>query len=103
MVALRINDQGRLVAVPNEKDVLTDMRYIRKSGALITDALQKGCDVMQMPNGDVVVTETRTISVVYSWNNDTARFDKLKANSRVSKASSETEHEVLESAFETAA
>lgn len=59
-----------------EDDTLTDVRYICKSSELITEALQKGFDVAQMPNGDVIVTEVKIVNVQYSWHKDKNRMIK---------------------------
>jgi hypothetical protein len=47
--------------------VLIDVKYICKSNSLITESLQKGCDITQMPNGDIIVTETKVVNTQYSW------------------------------------
>lgn len=73
------------VSEADEQDVMSDIRYIRKSCSLITDALQKGCDVLQMPNGNVVITEIRTVSFQYEWNDTKGRFEKAKSGSRLKK------------------
>lgn len=59
-----------IVSFNNDEKVLSDLKYICKSSMLITDALQKGFDVTQMPNGDVIVTEVKTINVHYSWDSE---------------------------------
>jgi len=51
----------------SEDDLISDVRYISKSCALITESLQKGCDVMQMPNGDIIITELKAVTFHYSW------------------------------------
>lgn len=51
----------------DENDLMADIRYISKSCSLITESLQKGCDVMQMPNGDIIVSEIKTITLQYTW------------------------------------
>lgn len=50
-----------------EQDLMSDVRYISKSCSLITESLQKGCDVMQMPNGDIIITELKAVTFHYSW------------------------------------
>ena len=52
-----------------EVDIMSDIRYICKSCSLITESLQKGCDVMQMPNGDIIVTELKPVTFQYTWDN----------------------------------
>ncbi len=48
-------------------NIMNDMRYISRSCSLITESLQKGCDVMQMPNGDIIVSELKTVTFNYTW------------------------------------
>lgn len=53
---------------PSElSDLMSDADYLRQSSALINEALQKGYDVLQLPNGDIVTTGTKTIVHTYSW------------------------------------
>jgi hypothetical protein len=52
-----------------EVDIMSDIRYVCKSCSLITESLQKGCDVMQMPNGDIIVTELKPVTFQYTWDN----------------------------------
>lgn len=51
----------------NEQDLMSDTKYVCKSCALITEALQKGCDVMQLANGDIIITELKAVTFQYSW------------------------------------
>lgn len=67
----------------DDQDIMADISYIRKSCSLVTDALKKGCDVLQMPNGDVVITEIRTVSFQYTWNKEKGKFEKIKSGSRL--------------------
>lgn len=48
-------------------NVMDDPKYICQSCTLITEALQRGGDVMQMPNGDIIVTELKPVSSHYTW------------------------------------
>ena len=50
-----------------EVDIMSDIRYVCKSCSLITESLQKGCDVMQMPNGDIIITELKPVTFQYTW------------------------------------
>ena len=45
-----------------ENNVLEEARYICKSGALITESLERGSDIMQMPNGDIIVSEMKAVT-----------------------------------------
>ena len=59
-----------------DDDILTDPKYIWKLSSLVTDSLQNGCDVMQMPNGDIITTETKTITLQYFWDKQKEDFAK---------------------------
>ena len=67
------------------KDVMSDIRYICKSCSLITESLQKGCDVMQMPNGDIIITEVKTVTFQYSWDEKKGKLVRVQAGSRIKK------------------
>lgn len=66
-------------------DLTSDMRYIRKSCALITEALQKGGDVLQMPNGDIIITETRTVTFQYTWDDKKGKMVRVQSGGRLRK------------------
>jgi hypothetical protein len=59
--------------------LMGDQRYLRQSAALINDALQKGFDVLQMPNGDVVTTGTKVVVSTYSWDEKRGRLVKSRS------------------------
>lgn len=70
----------------DSRDTLTtDINYIRKSAMLVNDALQKGSDIMQMPNGDVIITEVKTLTYKYVWNKEKNRFERVNSGSRSRK------------------
>ncbi len=73
----------------NELAVMSDARYLRQSAALISDALQKGFDVLQMANGDVITTGTKTVVYTYTWDDDKGKLVRAKAKSKKEKASDE--------------
>ncbi len=62
------------------KETLSDVRYICKSSYLITEALQKGYDVAQLPNGDIIVTEVKTVNVQYSWDSEKNKMVRVNCN-----------------------
>ena len=49
------------------RDPLTDIDYICKSTALITESLRSGKDIAQLPNGDIIVTERKIVHLHYTW------------------------------------
>ena len=40
-------------------NMMNDPNYLRQSSSLINEALQKGFDVLQLANGDIVTTGTK--------------------------------------------
>lgn len=58
----------------DQKDIMSDMKYVCKSCSLITESLQKGCDVMQLANGDIIITELKAVTFQYTWD---AKREKL--------------------------
>ena len=79
----------RVKEFENENTAITNMmmdpRYLRQSSSLIQDALQKGFDVLQLANGDIVCTGTKTIVHRYSWDEDKGKLAKLKADKKSKK------------------
>ena len=63
-------------------NIVNDVQYIRKSSLLVSESLQKGADIMQMPNGDIHVTETKVVTYKYEWNKDKNRFERASAGMR---------------------
>lgn len=75
------------------EDIMSDVRYICKSSTLITESLQKGCDIMQMPNGDIIVTETKTVMFRYSWDENKNKFVRSQPSTRSKKNRKLSENE----------
>jgi hypothetical protein len=57
-----------------ESNIFSDLQYICKTTPLITESLRDGCDVAQLPNGDIVVTEVKTVNTQYTWNENKQRM-----------------------------
>ena len=84
----KINLGGKRLSVPTTKktaegepeitNMMLDARYLRQSSSLIQDALQKGFDVLQLANGDIVTTGTKTVVYQYAWDNEKGRLVKTK-------------------------
>jgi hypothetical protein len=70
----------------DQKDIMSDIRYICKSCSLITESLQKGCDVMQMPNGDIIITEVKTFTFQYTWDDKKGKLIRVQSGGRLKKA-----------------
>jgi len=60
-------------------NMMMDPRYLRQSSALIQDALQKGFDVLQLANGDIVTTGTKTVVYQYTWDEEKGKLVKTKS------------------------
>ena len=61
---------------PAITDMMNDPRYLRQSSALVNEALQKGFDVLQLANGDIVTTGTKTVVYHYEWNKQQGKLVK---------------------------
>lgn len=66
-------------AVEIVDEVTDDVRYICKSGALITEALKRGSDVLQLPNGDILITELKTVTWHYKWDVNKGILSRVQA------------------------
>lgn len=64
-------------------DMMADPNYLRQSSALINDALQKGFDILQLANGDIVMTGVKTVVYQYSW--DEAKGKLVRSKAKASK------------------
>jgi len=80
------NREKETLAANDENEVTLNVGYIRRSCALITEALHKGCDVIQMPNGDIIITELRELTYQYSWDNKRGKMVRVKSGSRVRRS-----------------
>ncbi len=82
-------------AEPEITNMMLDARYLRQSSSLIQDSLQKGFDVLQLANGDIVTTGTKTVVYHYSWDQDKGKLVKSKPDAgRKARRLVEDEEEV---------
>lgn len=81
-------------------DVMFDSRYIKNSSALISDALQKGFDVLQMANGDIVTTGTKTVVYKYTWDEVAGKLKRTSISGKKSGSELENEEEIVGEALE---
>ncbi len=58
-------------------DIFENLQYICESSVLIADSLQRGLDVAQLPNGDIVITEIKTVNIQYVWNNERQKMVRI--------------------------
>ncbi len=78
MAALKNIETNNLT---DEQNIFSDIKYICNSTSLIVNSLQKGLDVAQLPNGDVIVTEIKTINTQYSWSENQQKMIKISQTS----------------------
>lgn len=69
----------------SENNPAADINYIRKSTNLVNDALNKGSDVMQLANGDIVITEVKTVTYSYKWNKASNKFERATSGSKIKR------------------
>lgn len=62
-------------------EMMNDPRYLRQSSALINEALQKGFDVLQLADGDIITTGTKTVVYQYTWDKEKGKLVKTKVDS----------------------
>src|ERR1700760_1612890 len=74
-----------LEAEPEITNNILDPGYLRQSSSLIQDALQKGFDVLQLANGDIVTTGTKTVVYQYAWDQEKGKLVKTKSESSAKK------------------
>ncbi len=88
----KLNAAGRAAGAADDtlaQDMMSNPDYLRQSSSLINDALQKGFDVLQLANGDVVMTGVKTVVYQYSWDGASNRLVRSKskvASRRTSRA-----------------
>lgn len=100
-INFRKSDQPVQAAELQAGDVMLDSRYIKQSSTLISDALQKGFDVLQMSNGDIVTTGTKTVVYKYTWDEEGGKLKRSSVTSkRANKDELEPEEEIVLEALE---
>lgn len=70
----------------SEQDLMSDVKYVCKSCSLITESLQKGCDVMQMPNGDIIITELKAVTFHYTWDAKKSALVRSQSGNKIRKS-----------------
>ena len=81
---------------PEVVNMMLDARYLRQSSSLIQDALQKGFDVLQLANGDIVTTGTKTVVHQYTWDLEKGKLVKTKPENTRKTRKAATEEEESE-------
>ncbi len=62
----------------DSNDILQDLRYMCESCHVITEALKEGKDVVQLPNGDIIITQIKVINIEYKWNSESKSLNLEK-------------------------
>lgn len=86
---------GKADTEENTSDMMSDARYLRQSSSLINEALQKGFDVLQLADGDIVMTGIKTVVYQYSWDEEKGKLVRAKTK-KSRKSSPRVELEDLE-------
>ena len=61
----------------NITEMMMDPRYLRQSSSLVSQALQKGFDVLQMEDGEIVMTGTKTVIYRYHWDAEQGKLVRI--------------------------
>ncbi len=77
----KVQDKVQVQTNEDMKDIFSNLKYICNSTSLIVESLQRGLDVAQLPSGDVIVTEVKTINTQYSWDEAKQRMVKISQSS----------------------
>jgi hypothetical protein len=64
------------------EDIMQNPEYLRQSSTVISEALQKGFDVLQLENGDIVTTGTKVIVTQFHFDPALGKMVKLSAKDR---------------------
>jgi hypothetical protein len=87
---------------PQITNMMLDPRYLRQSSSLIQDALQKGFDVLQLANGDIVTTGTKTVVYQYAWDQEKGKLIKTKPEGNRKPRRASVEEELIDEESEDA-
>lgn len=82
--SLNVTRDARAIAHDHDttlSDLMANPDYLRHSSSIINDALKDGFDVLQLPNGDIVTTGTKTIVNTFVWDATKGSLDKTRATS----------------------
>ena len=52
-------------------------KYMEQLQVLINQSLENGQDILELPNGEVVLTVTKTIIDRYRWNDEAQQIEKI--------------------------
>ena len=63
--------------VKKDYEIFNDINYICKSTNVIVEALQKGHEVAQLSNGDIIITHIQVVNNHYTWSADSRKIVKI--------------------------
>jgi hypothetical protein len=66
------------IIVANDSTV-HNLKIKKPKKSYIAESLHKGCDIIQMPNGDIIITELRKLTFQYGWGNS-CKMVHVKSN-----------------------
>ena len=72
----KLRNEGEGPSARDITEMMLDPRYLRQSSSIINEALQKGFDVLQLEDGEIIMTGIRTIVHRYHWDSDKGRLVK---------------------------
>ncbi len=67
--------------------MMSNPDYLRQSSSLINDALKKGFDVLQLADGNIVMTGVKTVVYQYQWDEEQQKLTKVTAKDAKNKLS----------------
>lgn len=70
------NKSDNLRIKNKETNPIINTKYIDYSSNIITEALGNGSDVMQLSNGDIIITEYKATTSYFKWDNTKKKLIK---------------------------
>ncbi|MEJ0009745.1 MAG: DUF2671 domain-containing protein [Alphaproteobacteria bacterium] len=84
MSSLNVTKSAREAAGSDEAglaELMANAEYLRHSSSIINEALKEGFDVLQLPNGDIVTTGTKTIVNTFTWDKSKGKLVRARGQS----------------------
>ncbi|MBN8827767.1 MAG: DUF2671 domain-containing protein [Sphingobacteriia bacterium] len=78
-------NENTAIRSEDELEIMGDVNYVRKSSSLVSEALNKGCDVIQMANGDIYITETKTVTFHYTYDKKKGKMIRVNNGGRMKR------------------
>ena len=73
-----MTNSAQKVKIEQTEEIFENLKYICDSTSLIVESLKRGLDIAQLPSGDIIITEVKTINTLYSW--DVKKNKLMKIN-----------------------